>query len=86
MSLVHVVGVLAVLGVATSSGIEHPEEWQLWKAQHNKSYQSQTEELDRHQVWLANRGFVNEHNGNAESHGYSLALNHFGDLVMLYII
>ena len=85
MPLVHVIGVLALLGVAATLEIEHlikhPEEWQLWKAQHNKGYQSQREELKRHQVWLANREFVKEHNRNAKSHGYSLALNHFGDLV-----
>ena len=60
---------------------QHPEEWQLWKAQHGKSYQSQREELDRHLIWLANREYINGHNKNAHIFGFTLAMNHLGDMV-----
>ena len=74
--------VLSVLiGLVVSSALEFASEWHLWKTEHGKSYQSQREELDRHLVWLSNRELVETHNKNADHHGYSLALNHFGDLV-----
>ena len=62
---------------------QHPEEWQLWKSQHGKSYGSQREELERHLVWLSNREYINAHNKNAESLGFTLALNYFADMVRM---
>ena len=76
---------LLVLAVVSVSGegvrFEHPEEWQLWKTEHGKSYQSQREELERHLVWLSNREYINSHNKNSIKMGFSLRLNHFADLV-----
>ena len=60
---------------------QHPEEWQLWKTEHGKSYESQREELERHLVWLANREYINAHNKNADLFGFTLAINHLGDIV-----
>ena len=60
---------------------QHPEEWQLWKTEHEKSYGSQREELERHFVWLANREYINTHNANSDIFGFTLAMNHFGDMV-----
>ena len=60
---------------------QHPEEWQLWKTEHGKSYESQREELERHLVWLANREYINAHNKNAHVLGFTLAMNHLGDIV-----
>ena len=60
---------------------QHPEEWQLWKTQHKKSYGSQREELERHLVWLSNREYIDAHNANSDVFGFSLAMNHFGDTV-----
>jgi cathepsin L len=57
------------------------EEWELWKTQHRKSYAHRVEELDRHLVWASNRKYIEEHNANADLLGYTLAMNHFGDLV-----
>ena len=62
---------------------QHPEEWQLWKSQHGKSYQSQREELERHLIWLANREYINGHNNNAHVFGFTLAMNHLGDIVRI---
>ena len=70
------------LAHAVSRRLEHPEEWQLWKSQHGKSYGSQREELERHLVWLSNREYINAHNKNAHTIGYSLHLNHFADWVI----
>ena len=79
MGLLCALGVLAV--VVASSAVEFAEEWRLWKSQHGKSYQSQREELEKHRIWLSNRQYVIEHNKNVDLHGYTLSLNHFGDMV-----
>ena len=65
---------------------QHPEEWQLWKSQHGKSYQSQREELERHLIWLANREYINGHNKNAHIFGFTLAMNHLGDIVSMKLM
>lgn len=73
--------VLAAAVAATQMNLQYPEEWQLWKSQHGKSYGSQREELDRHLVWVANREYINVHNKNSHIFGFTLAMNHFGDMV-----
>lgn len=57
------------------------EEWELWQTQHGKSYTHRVEELERHLIWASNRKYIEEHNANADLLGYTLAMNHFGDLV-----
>ena len=57
------------------------EEWELWKSEHGKSYQSQREELERHVIWQANRKYVEAHNQNVHILGFTLKMNHFGDMV-----
>lgn len=57
------------------------EEWNLWKGQHEKSYDSQLEELEKHMVWLSNKKYIEQHNANSHIFGFTLAMNHFGDLV-----
>ena len=74
--------ICSVLVVASCEVLyQHPEEWQLWKSQHGKSYGSQREELERHLVWLSNREYINAHNKNAHILGFTLAMNHLGDIV-----
>jgi hypothetical protein len=80
MGLLWVLSIL--LGLAASSSLEHAKEWHMWKAQHGKWYLSWGEEMERHRVWLTNREFVENHNKKVDVHGYSLAMNHFGDLVL----
>ena len=75
---------IVVIGYSYCMCLEHPEEWQLWKTEHGKSYESQREELERHLVWLSNREYINTHNKNAHITGYSLYLNHFADWVRMY--
>ena len=67
--------------VAESVQFSSVEEWQMWKGQHGKSYGSVRKELERHIVWLANRAYINAHNQNSHVFGFTLALNHFGDVV-----
>lgn len=65
---------------------EFVEEWKMWKGQHSKSYQSEVEELEKHLVWLCNKKFIEMHNANSHVFGYTLAMNHFGDLVRLQLV
>ncbi len=73
---------LSVVSLAASSAhYELLEEWNLWKAQHGKSYGCQKEELERHALWLSNKKYIEQHNANAHIFGFTLAMNHFGDMV-----
>ena len=47
---------------------------------HNKEYKEDLEELRRHTIWQANKKFIDSHNSVAGNFGYSLEVNHFGDL------
>lgn len=62
---------------------EAVEEWHLWKAAHDKSYDSTLEELDKHIVWRSNKAYVDQHNINAKTgfFSYEVQLNHLADLV-----
>lgn len=73
-----------LLGLAVAvEQLQFMEEWTLWKTEHQRRYSGEREELERHSVWLTNREFVLKHNAQWESHGYSLSLNQFADLVSL---
>lgn len=56
-------------------------EWEGWKHQHGKSYVHRMEELERQLIWASNRKYIEEHNANSDTFGYTLAMNQFGDLV-----
>ena len=76
--------VLCVLGAAIGEPMpqyEFKEEWQLWKKQHDKSYSTNLEELEKHLVWLSNKKYIELHNANADTFGFTLAMNHLGDMV-----
>ena len=79
MEIVYVLSILLV--AVASSTLDHRDEWNVWKIRHGKWYSSLGEEMERQRVWLANRENIEKHNANADYHGYTLALNHFGDLV-----
>nr|AAF21819.1 silicatein beta [Tethya aurantium] len=85
MKWIVAVCMVGFLVAVTSAGrhqpvFEHHEEWQLWKSQHGKSYRSGLQELERHLVWVSNKEYIDRHNANADVFGFSLAMNHFGDL------
>lgn len=78
--------VLCVMGVAMGNQLpkyEFKEEWLLWKRQHEKSYSTDLEELERHLVWLSNKKYIELHNANADVFGFTLAMNHLGDMVYI---
>ena len=56
-------------------------EWHLWKTEHQRSYASDNEELERHLIWLANKKYIEGHNANEHVFGYRLSMNQYGDLV-----
>lgn len=76
--------VLCFVSVALASNVpqyQFVEEWKLWKSQHGREYESTLEDLDRHIVWLSNKKYIELHNSNSHIFGYTLSLNHFGDMV-----
>ena len=78
--------IVAATLASVQINIQYPEEWHLWKNEHTKKYDTEREELDRHLVWLANREYINTHNENAHAFGFTLAMNHFGDMVSIYTL
>lgn len=80
MKIAIVVASLLSLALA-APGFQLGEEWQLWKSDHGKSYGSQIEELERHVIWQANRKYIEAHNQNSHILGFTLKMNHFGDMV-----
>lgn len=61
---------------------EFLEEWESWKGYYgNKSYKSQREEIEKHIVWLSNKEYIDQHNANTHIFGFTLTLNHLGDMV-----
>lgn len=75
------VGACSIALCAKMPQYEFVEEWNLWKGQHQKKYDSELEDLDKHLVWLSNKKFIELHNANSHIFGFDLAMNHFGDLV-----
>ena len=78
-----IVLIFACLSGALS--FEFVEEWHLWKGQHQKSYTSELEELERHAIWSSNKKYIEEHNARSDIFGYTLAMNSLGDLVLLLV-
>lgn len=85
MNKLYLMSFLGICYLATVCGAElkfqFVEEWNLWKGEHDKSYSSQLEELERHLVWLSNKKYIEQHNANSHIFGFTLKMNHFGDMV-----
>ena len=75
---------LAAAAMGSMGEYKLKEEWKLWKTQHGKSYESERIELEKHLVWLSNKEYIDHHNANSELFGFTLAMNHHGDLVGAY--
>ena len=71
----------AAVTLVAGTNYELGKEWNRWKEIHGKSYDTYGEEEKRLSVWLANKQLVDRHNAEAETHGFTLAMNYFGDLV-----
>ena len=70
-----------LLAVVSHAKVDLPAEWHLWKSQHGRSYETEDEELRRHVIWQSNKKYIDEHNKYSDAFGYTLGMNHFGDLV-----
>lgn len=79
--LCQVVFGLCLISIVTAANLDLPPEWHSWKATHGKSYETEYEELSKHIVWLSNQKYIDEHNKYAETFGYTLEMNKFGDMV-----
>ena len=77
----HSILYLCLFGLVAAVEYEFAAEWHTWKGDYGKSYLSELEELERHTVWLSNKKYIEEHNSRADAFGYTLAMNHLGDLV-----
>lgn len=68
---------VSLLSFALSQSLD--AQWHSWKTLHSKVYSDSVEENTRRNVWLHNWARIEAHNrGN---HSFSLALNHFADMV-----
>jgi cathepsin L len=56
-------------------------EWESFKAVHKKVYKDTVEESYRQKIYLENRHKIATHNIDAAVHGFTLAMNNFGDLL-----
>lgn len=59
----------------------YEHEWGKWKFTNDRNYTTELEELERHLIWLSNKVYIDQHNANAHIFGFTLAMNHLGDLV-----
>ena len=67
-----------------SAGIfKHVQEWTDWKLKHTKAYTTSLDELERHLIWLSNKKYIDHHNANSHIFGFTLAMNHLGDMVSM---
>ena len=80
MNLVYLILLLVQLGLSKPT-LKFHKEWKVWKESHAKKYTSDKEEVHRHSVWLANRKLIEDHNKRADEKGFTLKMNHFGDMV-----
>ena len=68
--------------VITCEALPIEEEWEQWKEQHAKSYLNGKEEFQKKVTWAKNADFIEEF--NQQGHSYTLAMNHFTDVVSVY--
>ena len=47
---------------------------------HSKHYEDDATEQQRYSIWKENHAFIEQHNKNADQHGYELGMNAYGDL------
>lgn len=69
-----------VVRAAAAEKLRLADEWEGWKVQHGRQYETEEEELRRQVNWQSNMEYIQQHNKYADKFGYTLAMNHFGDL------
>ncbi len=48
--------------------------------EHGKDYEDELTELHRYNIWKSSLALIEEHNREADKHGYTLGINRFGDI------
>ena len=71
---------LLTLVAAATATFQFTAEWELWKREHGRDYDSDEVEQHRHAIWEANKKYVDEHNKMADKIGFTLAMNQYADL------
>ena len=77
----NVVLLVALAAAAAVTGFQHTEEWEAWKKEHGRVYESDEIEHRRHAIWEKKMKFIEEHNANADETGFTVEMNKFGDMV-----
>jgi len=57
------------------------DEWELFKLKHLKKYENEVEERFRMKIYLENRHKIVKHNKDSHIHGFTLAMNKYGDML-----
>ena len=70
---------VVIVALSTCSAVPIETEWKQWKEKHGKAYLSGKEEFQRKITWGRNAEYIR--NFNQGEHIYSLAMNHFSDVV-----
>ena len=68
--------------VSTCNALSIEDQWEQWKERHAKTYLNGKEEFQKKIVWAKNADFIEDF--NKEEHSYSLAMNHFTDVVSVH--
>ena len=66
------------VGFTVKSEFIADNEWQVWKASHNRAYNDIYEEKVRYTIWQDNVRRIA--NFNKKGRSFSLRMNHFGDM------
>lgn len=87
MKLYFAITILAFFTIATAATFSYKDvfqqEWEEFKAKHNKNYTDENEEKFRMKVYLENRHKISRHNVRAANgiKTYTLGMNEYGDML-----
>ena len=74
----------AIVIISTCTALPIETKWRQWKEQHGKIYLNGKEEFQKKVTWARNARFIEDF--NQREHSYSLAMNHFSDMVRAHAI
>lgn len=75
---------VAALAQAAKIELEFQKEWEAYKTEHKKAYETSGEDMARYYIWKSNLDVVTRHNSEADKgiHTYWLAMNKFADMTV----
>lgn len=73
---------LVVLARAARVELEYQTQWDAYKTEHKKGYETPMEELARYSIWKTHYELVNRHNSEADKgmHTYWMGINKYADM------